>query len=61
MESGGRRLLLDCGKDGVRVLENGDADEKEETLGMGGAVVVKKDTDLRCLMAASLMSSETLR
>lgn len=32
-----RRLLLNDGEDGVRVLKDGDADEKIKKLGMGGA------------------------
>lgn len=35
-EAGGGRLLPNGGKDGVRVLEDGDADREERTLGTGG-------------------------
>lgn len=61
VEACGRRLLLNGGKDGDGVLEDGDVHANEKEFDWKAAVVMTRISNLKRSMAASVKSSKTPR
>lgn len=60
MKAGGEKKLFNGGRSGADVLKEGGADGKERKLEVRRPGSGERDSDPKLLMAASLMSSETL-
>lgn len=61
MEAGGKGLVWSDGENGAGVLEDEGRDRRKERWEWERTVVVKRDSDLRSSLAASLIGSMTSR